>query len=64
MATLIIGACHDTIDPGHMEWMAGAVRPGRYLYCSEGSYLALYDDQATYFRGFIEFIHDVSTGRS
>ena len=63
MAPLIIGTRHDTIDPGHMEWMAGAVRRGCYLYCTDGSHLALYDDQATYFRGFIEFIHEVSAGR-
>jgi proline iminopeptidase len=61
--TLVIGARHDTMDPSHMERMADAVRRGRYLYCSEGSHLALYDDQATYFRGLIEFIHDVSAGR-
>ena len=61
--TLVIGARHDTMDPSHMEWMAGAVRRGRYLYCPDGSHMALYDDQATYFRGLIEFIHDVSAGR-
>ncbi|MBA2713690.1 MAG: hypothetical protein H0U55_09090 [Rubrobacteraceae bacterium] len=44
-------------------WMAGAVRRGRYLYCPDGSHLALYDDQTTYFRGLIEFIRDVSAGR-
>jgi len=61
--TLVIGARHDTMDHSHMEWMAEAVRRGRYLYCPDGSHMALYDDQATYFRGLIEFIHDVSTGR-
>jgi proline iminopeptidase len=66
--TLIIGARHDTMDPNtmdpiHMEWMGGAVWRGRYLYCPEGSHLALYEDQATYFGGLIEFIHDVSAGR-
>ena len=49
MPTLVIGARHDTMDPSHMEWMAGAVRRGRYLYCPNGSHLALYDDQASYF---------------
>jgi proline iminopeptidase len=61
--TLVIGARYDTMDPGHMERMAGAVRRGRYLYCPEGSHMALYDDQVTYFRGLIEFIYDVSAGR-
>ena len=61
--TLVIGARYDTMDPGHMERMAGAVRRGRYLYCPEGSHMALYDDQVTYFRGLIEFVYDVSAGR-
>ena len=61
--TLVIGARYDTMDPGHMERMAGAVRRGRYLYCPEGSHLALYDDQATYVRGLIDFIRDVDEGR-
>jgi proline iminopeptidase len=61
--TLVIGARYDTMDPNHMRWMAGAVQRGRYLYCPEGSHMALYDDQATYFRGLIEFIYDVSAGR-
>jgi proline iminopeptidase len=52
------------MDPSHMEWMAGAVRRRRYLYCPDGSHLALYEDQATYFSGLIEFIHDVSLGCS
>jgi proline iminopeptidase len=46
-----------------MERMAGAVRRGLYLYCPEGSHMALYHDQVTYFRGLIEFIYDVSAGR-
>ena len=61
--TLIIGARYDTMDPAHMEWMAGELPNGRYLYCESGSHLALYDDQATYFRGLIEFVKDVDAGR-
>jgi len=61
--TLAIGARHDTMDPGHMEWMAATVQHGRYLYCPNGSHLALYDDQANYFRGLIQFIQDVDAGR-
>lgn len=60
--TLVIGAQYDTMDPAHMEWMAGQVQRGRYLYCPEGSHLALYDDQRTYFQGLIDFIKDVDTG--
>lgn len=61
--TLAIGAQHDTMDPKHMEWMAGAFGKGRYLYCPNGSHLAMYDDQKTYFAGLIQFIRDVSAGR-
>jgi proline iminopeptidase len=46
-----------------MEWMAGEVKHGRYLSCPNGSHLAVYDDQQTYFKGLIEFIRDVDTGR-
>ncbi len=60
---LIVGARYDTMDPEHMEWMAGAVQKGRYLYCPNGSHLALYDDQEIYFRGLVRFIRDVDAGR-
>jgi proline iminopeptidase len=60
--TLVIGARHDTMDPAHMEWMASALPNGRYLYCPNGSHLALYDDQVTYFEGLIRFIRDVDGG--
>lgn len=61
--TLVIGAQHDTMDPKHMEWMAGAVGRGRYLYCPNGSHMAMYDDQQTYFVGLIAFVRDVAAGR-
>ncbi len=57
--TLVIGARYDTMDPKHMEMMAGLLPHGRYLYCPEGSHLALYDDQVTYFAGLIEFLRDL-----
>jgi proline iminopeptidase len=60
---LVIGAQHDTMDPRHMEWMAATLPRGRYLYCPQGSHMAMYDDQQTYFRGVIQFIHDVDAGR-
>ena len=61
--TLVIGACYDTMDPAHMEKMAREVQKGRYLYCPNGSHLALYDDQQVYFEGLIQFIYDVDAGR-
>jgi proline iminopeptidase len=60
---LVIGARYDTMDPEHMKMMAGELKRGRYLYCPNGSHLALYDDQEVYFKGMIEFIRDVDAGR-
>jgi proline iminopeptidase len=57
--TLVIGAEHDTMDPDHMEWMASALPNGQYLYCPDGSHLAMYDDQQTYFEGLIRFLREV-----
>jgi len=57
--TLMIGARHDTMDPKHIEWMASAVKKGRYLNCPKGSHMSLYDDQSVYFTGLIQFIHDL-----
>jgi proline iminopeptidase len=54
--TLVIGAAHDTMDPSHMEWMAGAVQQGTYLHCPNGSHMAMYDDQSTYMEGLIRFL--------
>lgn len=61
--TLTIGGAHDTMDPEHMKWMAGEVQNGRYLHCPEGSHMAMYDDQATFFEGLISFIKDVDEGK-
>jgi len=61
--TLVIGAKYDTMDPAHMEKMATLVKKGRYLYCPNGSHMAMYDDQQTYFAGLVKFILDVDRGR-
>jgi proline iminopeptidase len=61
--TLVIGARHDTMDPEHMRWVAGQVRNGTFLYCPDGSHLAMWDDQETYFEGLIAFLKDVDAGR-
>ncbi len=55
--TLVIGARYDTMDPAHMEMMARRLPHGSYLYCPEGSHLAMYDDQQTYFAGLVHFLH-------
>ncbi|MDQ6884140.1 MAG: proline iminopeptidase-family hydrolase [Candidatus Dormibacteraeota bacterium] len=54
--TLTIGAQYDTMDPAHMKWMARELRRGHYLHCPNGSHMAMYDDQATYYTGLIEFL--------
>lgn len=61
--TLSIGAQHDTMDPAHMEMIAAKVGKGRYLHCANGSHMAMYDDQRTYFEGLVRFLRDVDKGR-
>jgi proline iminopeptidase len=36
--------------------MARRLPRGSYLYCPDGSHLAMYDDQETYFEGLIAFL--------
>lgn len=57
--TLVIGAEHDTMDPAFMAMMATKLPRGEYLHCPNGSHMAMYDDQATWFAGLIEFIRRV-----
>lgn len=59
--TLVIGAGHDTMDPAHMEAMSDRLPKGRYLHCPDGSHMAMYDDQATYFSGVIDFLKGLDT---
>jgi proline iminopeptidase len=54
--TLVIGAKYDTMDPKHMENISKLVQNGTYLFCPNGSHMAFYDDQATYFAGLIPFL--------
>lgn len=57
--TLMIGAKYDTMDPKAMEEQSKLVKKGRYLYCPNGSHLAMWDDQKVFMNGVIEFIKDV-----
>jgi proline iminopeptidase len=50
------------MEPAQMERIARSVRKGRYLYCPNGSHLAIYDDQKTYMAGLVRFILDVDAG--
>ena len=60
--TLTVGAKFDTMDPEHMKWMSTQVQNGSYLYCPEGSHLAMWDDQKHFYPGIIKFIKDVDGG--
>lgn len=59
--TLTVGAKYDTMDPAEMEEMSTLVQNGTYLYCPNGSHLALYDDQEVFMEGVIDFITRVHT---
>jgi len=63
MPTLVIGARYDTMDPAYMEMMSKRIPHARYLFCPNGSHLAMYDDQKTYMDGVVKFIGDVDRGR-
>jgi proline iminopeptidase len=62
--TLVIGARYGTMDPAHREMMAGRLPNGRYLYCPNGSHLAMYDDQETYFAGLTGFLTSLPAARA
>lgn len=61
--TLMVGAAHDTMNPSEMEEMSRLVQKGRYLFCPNGSHLAMWDDQEVFMNGVIGFIKDVHEGR-
>ncbi len=56
---LVIGARYDTMDPAHMQMMADRLPAACHLHCPNGSHLAMYDDQQTYFAGLIDFLHRI-----
>ena len=59
---LVMGATHDTMDPAHLEGMAQSFPRGRYHHSPEGSHLAIYDDQKSWFEGLLRFLRDVDSG--
>jgi proline iminopeptidase len=56
--TLMIGAKHDTMDPKAMEEQSKMVKNGSYLYCPNGSHLAMWDDQQVFMNGVIKWIKE------
>ena len=55
--SLVIGATHDTMDPKFMEKMSTLLPKGSFILCPNGSHMAFYDDQQTYFIGLISFLN-------
>ena len=58
--TLMIGAKYDTMDPKAMEEQSKMVQKGQYLFCPNGSHLAMWDDQQVFMNGVIKFIKEVN----
>jgi proline iminopeptidase len=54
--TLAIGAKHDTMDPEAMKKISTSVKNGQFLFCPNGSHMAMYDDQETYYKGVVGFL--------
>ena len=61
--TLMVGAKYDTMDPKAMEEQSKLVQNGSYLYCPNGSHLAMWDDQKVFMSGVIQFIKGVDRGK-
>ena len=57
--TLTIGARHDEMDPADLREMARLMPNASCAVCEEGSHLALWDDQAAYFRYLLGFLRGV-----
>ena len=63
MPTLVIGGNHDTMDPAHMRWISTAVKHGSFLLCPDGSHCAMWDDQAHYFPGLLQWLKQTDAGK-
>lgn len=61
--TLVIGAKYDEMNPDDIRREGSLIPRSRTLICENGSHLAMWDDQEVYFRGLIDFLHDVEKGR-
>jgi proline iminopeptidase len=59
--TLTVGAKYDSMNPNEMKEMATLVQNGQYVYCPNGSHMALWDDQQVYMDGVIRFIQGISS---
>jgi proline iminopeptidase len=57
--TLTIGSNHDEMDPADMREMATLMANAASAICPNGSHMALWDDQAVYFRHLLAFLRSV-----
>ncbi len=57
--TLMVGAKYDSMNPEEKEEMSKLVQNGQYLYCANGSHLAMWDEQEFFMKGVIDFIKGV-----
>jgi proline iminopeptidase len=56
---LTVGAVYDEMDPDDMRKMARLMPNATCAICPNGSHLALWDDQAVYFRHLLGFLATV-----
>ncbi len=50
------------LTPTEYELRINQAEPrSSYLYCPDGSHMAMYDDQVAYFTGLIGFRHDIAS---
>jgi hypothetical protein len=59
----MVGAKYDTMDPKAMEEQSKLVQNGSYLYCPNGSHLAMWDDQKVFMSGVIQFMLITATNK-
>jgi proline iminopeptidase len=57
--TLTMGGKYDEMDPKDMRKMATFMPNGRSFICENGSHMSLWDDQAAYFKGLLQFLKEV-----
>jgi proline iminopeptidase len=60
--TLALGAKYDEMNPADIRREAELMPNARLAICENGSHMAMWDDQQTYFRHLIKFIKDNERG--
>jgi proline iminopeptidase len=60
--TLVLGAKYDEMNPADIRREAELIPNARLAMCENGSHMAMWDDQQTYFNHLIKFIKDNERG--